>query len=154
MKIVFSLGFALGAIALTAFGSLSAPASAETAPAPAATAATAPAPVPAPPSLPQTTPSQFSQVRLGMTVLQVRTLLGQGNGVQSWTTADAGTATYQWQISAETGDRIAQVVFYNGRVVGRTTWVMPIAPTIPGQAASTTQPSETEQTPVPAEQTE
>ncbi|HEY9639717.1 MAG TPA: hypothetical protein V6C57_04500 [Coleofasciculaceae cyanobacterium] len=87
------------------------------------TAATATAPVPAP--LPEITSAQFNQMQLGMTVAQVTTVLGRSGTVgQNWTEANSGTAAYQWQL--QDSDRIVQVVFYNGRVVGRTAWTMPV----------------------------
>jgi hypothetical protein len=119
----------LGAIALTAFGSPAFVklAIAEMPASPTTPVAPAPATAPVPPPLPEITNSQFDRMQLGMTVADITTLLGRNSvGEQNRTQANSGTMVYQWQL--QDSDRIAQVVFHNGRVVGRTAWAMRIEP--------------------------
>ncbi|NJR64653.1 MAG: hypothetical protein HC772_03910 [Leptolyngbyaceae cyanobacterium CRU_2_3] len=99
------------------------------------------APIPVPPPLPEITSAQFSQVGLGMTLGEVTTLFGRnGVGEQNWTQANSGTTAYRWQLQGS--DRIVQVVFHNGRVVGRTAWTRIAAPLIPVPNPSQNNPSQ------------
>jgi hypothetical protein len=96
-------------------------------------------PMPPRPILTEITRTQFDQVNLGMTIAQVTQLLGQPDGGnQDWSQPQSGTASYQWRIVE--GDRIAQVVFYNGRVVGRTTWALSQPTVTPEQTPETPKP--------------
>jgi hypothetical protein len=138
----------LGAIALTALGStaLTEIALAETSATPAALSPT-PEKVPAPPPLPEITSNQFNRMRLGMTVAEITTLLGRSDMQEpNWTEADSGTMAYQWQLQGS--DRMVQVVFHNGRMVGRTAWTMPLQPSPTLAPEAPTNPAAPTQNPV------